>query len=390
MPTVSVVIPALNEARNLPHVLPHLPPDVAEVILVDGASVDGTIEAARELLPSVRIIVEPRRGKGTALWSGFQAATGDIIVMLDADGSTDPREIPAFVAALVAGADYAKGSRFLPPGGTSDMTRLRALGNRGFVILVRLLFGARYTDLCYGYNAFWRRVLPELRSDCRGFEVETVLNLRAAAARLQVTEVPSFESRRIYGSSNLRTFRDGWAVLKTIFRERFAARPQPARAGGSTAGRATSQPIVVSAIASGLLDATFAPLGPTAEPGTQREPGARPLPGAIPIEPDPFVAVAMMPADQEIAPVRAMELIAAVVGADESDGPAAPAGADPSLATAYLVEMDRPRPVEGPAAAAFSPPGRDDRPSQPSQAWRARRRASRRTRFSSDKANTTS
>jgi Glycosyl transferase family 2 len=221
---VSVVIPTLNEARNLPLVLPHIPLDVHEVILVDGASVDDTIEVARSLLPSIRIVIETERGKGAALCAGFRAAEGDIIVMLDADGSTDPTEIPRFVDALVRGADFAKGSRFRGEGGSSDISRLRALGNWGFVMLVRLLFGGRYTDLCYGYNAFWASVLPVLALDGTGFEIETMMNVRALREGLRVAEVPSYERSRIHGQSNLRAFRDGWRILRTIFRERLSRR----------------------------------------------------------------------------------------------------------------------------------------------------------------------
>src|SRR4051794_10414522 len=103
---VSVVIPAWNEAENLPHVLPRIPSWVHEVILVDGNSVDDTVAVARRLLPTIRIVTQKGRGKGNALSSGFAAATGEIIVMLDADGSTDPGEIPAFVGALLCGADF--------------------------------------------------------------------------------------------------------------------------------------------------------------------------------------------------------------------------------------------------------------------------------------------
>ena len=219
-PSISVVVPALNEAENLRFVLPAIPPDVHEVILVDGHSHDDTIRVALRLRPEIKIVVQDGRGKGAALRSGFAAATGDIIVMLDADASTDPGEIPAFVHALVTGADFAKGSRFLPGGGTSDMPLHRRLGNKGFVLLVRLLFGGRYTDLCYGYNAFWRRALPALALDGDGFEIETMMNVRALRAGLVVKEVPSFEAKRQYGEGRLRTIPDGWRVLRTIFSER--------------------------------------------------------------------------------------------------------------------------------------------------------------------------
>lgn len=219
---VSVVIPTLNEARNLPHVLPHIPHNVHEVILVDGHSVDETVEVAQSLLPSIRVVIERRPGKGAALCTGFRAAEGDIIVMLDADGSTDPTEIPRFVDALLRGADFAKGSRFLADGGSTDISRLRAFGNRGLVSLVRLLFGGQYTDLCYGYNAFWASVLPILALDATGFEIETMMNVRALRHGLRISEVASFERSRIHGESNLKAFRDGWRILCVIVRERLS------------------------------------------------------------------------------------------------------------------------------------------------------------------------
>ncbi|RIK41662.1 MAG: glycosyl transferase [Chloroflexi bacterium] len=218
-PLVSVVIPALNEAENLPHVLPRVPEWVGEVLLVDGHSTDDTVAVAQALCPEIRIVPQEGQGKGAALRTGFAAANGDIIVMLDADGSTDPAEIPAFVGALLAGADFAKGSRFLQGGGTDDMPLYRKLGNWCFVLGVRLLFGGSYSDLCYGYNAFWRHVLPHLDLDADGFEIETMMNVRALHARLKVAEVPSFEAARVYGNGRLRTIPDGWRVVKTIFHE---------------------------------------------------------------------------------------------------------------------------------------------------------------------------
>jgi glycosyltransferase involved in cell wall biosynthesis len=230
---VSVVIPTLNEAANLPHVFAELPAGLHEVIVVDGFSTDGTPAVARALLPGVRIVHQREPGKGDAMRCGFAAATGEIVVMLDADGSADPREIPAFVQALLDGADFAKGTRFRAGGGSADITRLRRAGNRLLGMVVNVLFGTSYSDLCYGYNAFWRRCLPAIEVDCAGFEVETLINIRVARAGLNVREVPSFERARIHGQSNLNTFRDGSRVLRTIVRERLRgrrvqARPAPA------------------------------------------------------------------------------------------------------------------------------------------------------------------
>lgn len=225
-PRISVIVPAMNEAQNLPHVLPRIPEWVHEVLLVDGNSTDDTVEVARSLRPDIRVVPQQGRGKGAALRTGFAVATGDIIVMLDADGSTDPAEIPVFVGALLAGADFVKGSRFIQGGGTADMSFHRQMGNWFFVIASRLLFGGHYSDLCYGYNAFYAYVLPQLKLDGDGFEIETMMNLRALRAGFKVVEVPSFEADRIYGKSNLHSIPDGWRVLKTMIKERFKPKPE--------------------------------------------------------------------------------------------------------------------------------------------------------------------
>lgn len=219
-PPVSVVIPAMNEAENLPYVFKTLPSWIHEVVLVDGNSTDDTVQVARDLWPGVKVVPQRGRGKGDALIAGFEAATGDIIVMVDADGSADGHEILSYVSALVSGADFAKGSRFANGGGTDDMTPVRKLGNRALCAVVNRKFGARYTDLCYGYNAFWRHCLDKIDLDCTGFEVETLMNIRVVKAGLRVQEIPSHEYLRIHGASNLRAVRDGLRVLKVILRER--------------------------------------------------------------------------------------------------------------------------------------------------------------------------
>jgi glycosyltransferase involved in cell wall biosynthesis len=231
-PTVSIIIPARNEARNLEIILPQLPP-VHQVVLIDGHSIDDTIETARRVMPGIQVVQQVRKGKGNALAAGFAEATGDIIVMFDADGSADPAEIPAFVEALVNGADVAKGSRFAPGGGSEDITGIRSLGNRGLNILVNLLLRSKYTDLCYGYNAFWTRVVPSLDLPDHtfpgvngemvwgdGFEIETLLNCRFFLNGHTIVEVPSIERNRIHGVSNLNAVSDGLRVLRTILAER--------------------------------------------------------------------------------------------------------------------------------------------------------------------------
>jgi glycosyltransferase involved in cell wall biosynthesis len=232
--TTSIVIPTLNEARNLPAVVAALPAIDAQIVVVDGGSTDDTLAVAARLLPEALIIQQTRRGKGNALACAFEVCTGDVIVMIDADGSTDPCEIPAFLAAIEAGADFAKGSRFREGGHSDDITPIRRLGNLFLNTLVNLLFGSRFTDLCYGFNAFRRELLPVMnlpRSDAPapangariwgdGFEIETLINVRVARSRCTVVEVPSIEKPRMYGESNLDAVQDGLRVLRTIARER--------------------------------------------------------------------------------------------------------------------------------------------------------------------------
>ncbi|WP_202388095.1 glycosyltransferase family 2 protein [Nocardioides flavescens] len=263
-PLISIVVPALNEALNLSVVLPQLP-KVHEVILVDGGSVDGTVMAARRALPDVITVLQARRGKGNALAAGFARVTGDIVVMFDADGSADPAEISRFVETLKSGSDFAKGSRFTAGGGSADITPLRNLGNKFLNGVFNLGWRTRYTDLCYGYNAFWADMIPLLDlPDHRtaapangkmvwgdGFEIETLINCRFAAAGVSIAEVPSVEKLRMFGETNLRTFQDGFRVLKTLMTEwrrtrsirrmeRKLARPAVAKASSSASGTSST------------------------------------------------------------------------------------------------------------------------------------------------------
>jgi glycosyltransferase involved in cell wall biosynthesis len=220
---VSLVIPAMNEERNIAWVLERVPPCVGEVILVDN-SVDDTVAVSRAIRPDIRVIGQERPGKGNALRAGFAAARGDVIVMIDADCSMDPAEIDSYLDLLDSGYDLVKGSRFMEGGGTDDMDRLRRWGNGALRELVNGLYGSQFTDLCYGYSAFRRESLPRLALTAEGFEIETEIVVRAVKSGLRIGEVPSYEAPRAHGESNLNTWRDGRRVLRTLLRHRFARR----------------------------------------------------------------------------------------------------------------------------------------------------------------------
>lgn len=218
---VSVVIPTLNEAANIKEVFQIIPEFVDEIVVIDGDSTDGTRDEILKFRSDAKIIVEKPSGKGAAIKTGFENASGDLIIMMDADGSHDPGEIPALLEPVLNGYDVSKGSRLLPGGGSDDFTAFRKLGNKMFVTMVNQMYGANYTDLCYGYRAFKREALEKMCCRASGFEIETEQSIRMKKAGLKIKEVPSFEARRKNGNSNLNSFRDGWRILSIILTEYF-------------------------------------------------------------------------------------------------------------------------------------------------------------------------
>ena len=241
LPRVSIVIPALNEALNLPYVFARIPEDIHEIILVDGYSEDDTVVVARRLSPDVRVINQTRKGKGNALACGFAAATGDIIAMIDADGSADPRRSRRSWTRFSTGpispraraTPRRRQQRHHPPAtlGQRLLTSLFnfATGSGTQISATATTSSGDSTRPCW---ASTRR--PYLAGDGNeqrwgdGFEVETLIHVRVAKAGLAVAEVPSFEHARIHGVSNLNVFSDGIRVLRTILTERrHAGRPSP-------------------------------------------------------------------------------------------------------------------------------------------------------------------
>ncbi|MEV8094597.1 glycosyltransferase family 2 protein [Kitasatospora sp. NPDC085879] len=230
--TVSLVVPAHNEARNIPWVFEQIPRCVDEVILVDGSSSDATLAMARHCLPTVRNVQQTGPGKGNALRTGFAAATGEYIVMMDADGSMWPGEIPHYLHFLDNGYDFVKGSRCIAGGGSLDLTRIRSLGNRALITVVNRLYHTMLTDLCYGYCAFRRSFLDELRLRSSGFEIEAEMIAHALRSGLRIAEVPSLELPRRSGRSHLHAVSDGRRVLRTLIAERPGAKSSAPAAVG--------------------------------------------------------------------------------------------------------------------------------------------------------------
>ncbi len=222
-PYITIVIPTLNEAKNIGKLLRNVKKAVRnysyEIIVVDGGangpSEDNTVQIAKSY--GARILYD-RRGKGSALIRGFKASRGKIVISMDADLSHRPRELALLISGIESGYDICVGSRFLAGGGSADMPPFRIFGNTVFVSLVNLLYGSHYTDLCYGYRSFSPHALKKMRLTETGFGIETEINIKAKKEDLKVLEVPSFEKKRAEGEGKLRSFSDGFLILRTIIK----------------------------------------------------------------------------------------------------------------------------------------------------------------------------
>lgn len=219
-PKITAIVFTLDEEQNLPYVLPKIPSWVDEVLMIDGNSTDNTVRVAKELYPNIRILFQPGRGKGDAMKFGFEMATGDIIVTLDADGATDPQEMQNFIEPLINGYDFVKGTRLLEKSDWHGRWH-RWFVNKIFVIMTNTLYGTKFTDLCAGYNAFWKEPVLKINFTENGYENEPLLYLRSLKAGLKITEVSFRDNGRYHGLTKEMALRQGWIALKTIIRERF-------------------------------------------------------------------------------------------------------------------------------------------------------------------------
>jgi glycosyltransferase involved in cell wall biosynthesis len=235
-PRSTLIIPALNEAPNLPHVLPRLPGFVTELIVVDGASTDGTIDVARSLVPWATVVAQDGRGKGDAIRAGIRRASGDWVFLMDADGSHAMEELEGLARALADGYDVVHGSRFLPGGGSEDLTEVRRVGNRALTLATNVLHRSRYTDVCYGLMGMQQRVARSIVIGCDDIIVEAEILCRVADLGFSVREVPSFEHRRLSGASHFNGLRIGLKNLGIIAKTRFERSAGPSSPGATSDG----------------------------------------------------------------------------------------------------------------------------------------------------------
>lgn len=213
---VSLVIPAFNEEENLRVLLPMIPKIVEEVIVVDSTSIDKTVEVAESFGAKV---VQAGAGKGVALLAGMSAASGKIIVTMDGDCSQRPGEIVKFVEAIRSGYDVVIGSRFIPGGGSDEVTPFRRFGIFLFKSMINVFWKTRHTDVNYGFRAFTKDVVPKLNLKVKGFDMDVELVIHAARKGIKVLEIPCYEHDRAYGTAKLRAIKDGWLLFRRILLE---------------------------------------------------------------------------------------------------------------------------------------------------------------------------
>ena len=229
--TISIVMPCLNEEESVARCIAWAQEGLArtglpgEIIVTDNGSTDRSAEIARAA--GARVVFQPLRGYGNAYHKGLAAATGTYIVMGDADQTYDFREIDRLIAPLRVGYDYVLGSRFrgtiLP--GAMPWTH-RYIGNPILTLILNVLFGLASSDAHSGLRAFTREAYLCMGLNSPGMEFASELVVKAAQARLRVTEVPiSYHPRA--GASKLRALHDGWRHLRFMFAYRFAHTPQP-------------------------------------------------------------------------------------------------------------------------------------------------------------------
>lgn len=217
---VSLLIPTRNEEGCIGQVLKEVNKKIVdEIIIIDGKSEDNTVnEAKHELRSQDKVIIQKNSGYGDAFIEGFEASKGDIIIMMDGDGSHDPKTIQNLIKKVEQGYEYVMASRYTKGGKSEDDTLLRFTGNKVFTWLTNVVHGTSVTDSLYLYTAITREGFKKLDLSSPGFEFCTEIIVKAHRAGLKFAEIPAIERPRIAGRSKVNAFWHGLKILRMILR----------------------------------------------------------------------------------------------------------------------------------------------------------------------------
>lgn len=213
----SVVIPCLNEVGSIGAVLNDIPKEsVFEVLVADGGSTDGTQVLVTKL--GYQIVTQKIKGFGAAIQAGIEKAGGDVIIILNADGSQNPKDISKLLDKINEGYDLVLASRYLPGGGSEDDTLLHLIGNKLFTFLGNILYRVNVSDILYFFLAARKEVFDKTKPSCphAGYCVE--VPIKAKRAGFKIGEIPSFEKRRTAGKAKVHAFRTGFKIFMTILK----------------------------------------------------------------------------------------------------------------------------------------------------------------------------
>ena len=226
-PFISVVIPAFNEESNIDRVLQEVHEVLSragfpyEVVVVDDGSTDRTCEVARRY--DIDLVSNSKNlGKGGALKAGLSQARGQVVVVMDADGSHRAEDIPELIDPVLNGeAHVTVGSRFKTSEGKNSTSRLHLIGNRIINTLILLLTRRYISDSQSGFRAFKRDTLIKMPISCSEYEVETEMTIRMLKSGCKIKEVPIRCKQREKGFSKIDSFRDGFKILKAVLKTYF-------------------------------------------------------------------------------------------------------------------------------------------------------------------------